>query len=353
MRKLIFNLLVLIALASCNEPDEPAFVDTVINRVSFNGFFIVNEGNFGWGNGSLTYFSYDSIKTYNNIFRSVNNKPLGDVPYSMMFYGENIYIVVNNSEKIEVIDRKSLESIKTIYGFISPRNIALAGPNKAYVTSMYSDSLKILDLKENEVTGSINIKNSSESILVKGSKAFVANWIEGNEIFIVNTETDELVDSLEVGPEPESMVSDKNGNIWVLCNGGWMREHFAELICINPLNNSILKKYIFPSKMNSPLNLQADSDGDTLLYIDGNIKAMNIASSDLPAEAFIERDESMFYKIGINPVNGDIVATDAIDYQQNGYFMIFDRKGKFISDHTAGIIPGNVFFMVNQGHIIE
>ena len=49
--------------------------------------------------------------------------------------------------------------------------------------------------------------------------------------------TDEVIDSIEVGIEPESMVIDKNNMLWVLCNGGWMRENFAELDGINTATN--------------------------------------------------------------------------------------------------------------------
>lgn len=341
-----------ILIVSCVKISSPDIIDPVESLVSANGLFIVNEGNFGWGNGSLTYFSYDSSKIYNNIFQSVNSRPLGDVPCSMIISGNNIYIVVNNSEKIEVIDRRNLKSKATITGLISPRNIAIAGENKAYITSMYSDSLRILDLNKNKVTGYINIHNTSEAIMVKGEKAFIANWIGGNEIFVVNTVDDKLVDSILVGPEPESIAEDKNGIIWVLCNGGWKRENFAELVGISPQTHDIFRRYIFPSRMNSPLNLCADSDGDTLFYLDDGIKCLDITSQELPAEPFIEKEDHLFYKTGVNPANGDIIVTDAVDYQQNGYMMIYNRKGKLATKWQAGIIPGYLCFMVETGHYI-
>ncbi len=348
-----FYSLILIISVSCIKEIEPVITDPVVSRVSANGFFIVNEGNFGWGNGSLTYFSYDSLKVYSNIFKAVNSRPLGDVPFSMMVHNDNIYIVVNNSEKIEVIDRRSLESKKTIAGFISPRQIAVTGEKKAYVTSIYSDSIRILDLSENRISGYINIENTSEAIVVHGQKAFIANWIGGRKVFVVDTGSDQVIDSVEVGIEPESMALDKNGMIWVLCNGGWTRDNFAELICLNPQTHALTRRYTFPSKTDSPLNLISDSDGDTLLFIDGGIKCMDINSTELPSSVFIDQADNLFYRMAVNPVNGNIVATDALDYQQQGNFMIFSRKGIFISEYQAGLIPGNICFMVNQGHITE
>ena len=68
-----------------------------------------------------------------NSFLKCNGRPLGDVPNSMIINGYLAYIVVNNSGKIEVINRNSLESVATINGLISPRNMAVVNDNKAYV----------------------------------------------------------------------------------------------------------------------------------------------------------------------------------------------------------------------------
>ena len=353
MNKVFFYLTILTILVSCIKPEGPGYGDLVESLVSANGIFVLNEGNYGRGNGSLTYFSYDSSKIYNTFFESINRRPLGDVPFSMLIQGNNIYIVVNNSEKIEVIDRRNLESVTTITGFNSPRNIVLAGQDKAYVTSMYSKSVGILDLKKNKISGFINIHQTSESVVVMGQKAFIANWLGGNKVFVINTETDALIDSVEVGKEPESMVVDKNGIIWVLCNGGWKRDTYAELVGINPQSLVIFKRYVFPELQNSPLNLQADGDGDTLYYIDNGIRRMSINSSGLPSVPIIDDEDHLFYKIGINPSNGDIAATDAVDYQQNGYLLIYNNKGFLRNSYITGIIPGNITFMVESAHVTD
>ena len=157
----------------------------------------------------------------------VNGRPLGDVPNSMEIFGDKAYIVVNNSGKIEVIKKSNLESVKTITGLISPRNIGFVSSSKAYVTSMYSDSLIIINLTDNSISGYIDLRRSSESIVIAGDKAFVANWVGGNEVMVIDNTTDEVVDSIEVGIEPESMVFDRNNMLWVLCNGGWMQGKFC------------------------------------------------------------------------------------------------------------------------------
>jgi hypothetical protein len=89
------------------------------------------------------------------------------------------YIVVNNSGKIEVTNQATLVSVATITGLISPRNISFINDYKAYVSSLYSDSVAIINLTDNSISGYINLRRSSETIAIIGNKAFISYWTEG------------------------------------------------------------------------------------------------------------------------------------------------------------------------------
>ena len=311
-----------------------------------SGVFILNEGNFRWGNGSLSFYSYDSSKIYNNLFHNINGRPLGDVPNSMEINDEKAYIVVNNSGKIEVVNSNSLESISTINGLISPRNITIVNDNKAYVTSIYSDSVAVISLIDNVISGYINLRRSSEAIVISGNIAFISNWLGGNEVMVINTDNNEVVDSIDVGVEPESMVIDKNNMLWVLCNGGWARQNYAELLGINTVNLQIEKKFVFPEKLASPSCLRIDGNGETLYYLENGLRRMDISAATLPSDPYISEMEHYFYKIAINPVNNDIFITDAVDYQQQGYVLNYNNQGIFVSEQKADIIPGFMDFKI-------
>jgi len=327
-------------ILSCTKiADKP--VDTYL---SGRGVFILNEGNFRWGNGSLSYYSYDSAKIYNNLFLNINERPLGDVPNSMVIFEEMAYIVVNNSGKIEVVNKNTLMSQSTIDGLISPRNMAIVTNSKAYVTSMYSDSVAIINLNSNTISGYINIRRSSESIVVSGSKAYISNWVGGDEIMVINIATDKVTDSIKVGAEPESMVIDKNGMLWVLCNGGWMRTSPAEMNVINPATNKVVKELVFPDKQASPSCLNIDRNGETLYYLDGGVRQLNFSSTALPTSPLIAESGHYFYKLGINPSNSDIFVTDAADYQKRGYVLQYSKDGVLLSTLIADIIPGLMCF---------
>jgi YVTN family beta-propeller protein len=340
MKKLAIIILFLTLIVSCNKNEDKPNGTFLTGE----GVFIINEGNFMSGNGSLSYYSYDSSKIYNDLFSDINGRPLGDVPNSIEIYGDLAYIVVNNSGKIEVIKKSTLESVKTISGLISPRNIGFVNSSKAYVTSMYSDSLVIINLNDNSISGYLNLRRSSESIVVSGDKVFVANWVGGNEVMVINDVTDEVTDSIEVGIEPESMVIDHNNLLWVLSNGGWTRENFAELDGINTVTNSIEKHIVFPDRQASPTCLRIDGSGDNLYYLESGVRRFSITASELPAEPFIPQTGHYFYKLGINPSNNDVFVTDAVDYVQNGYLLCYSNEGALISSQMADIIPGSMCF---------
>ncbi len=340
MKNLVKIIFLLSLVASCKKmPITP-----IENFTLGGGVLIINEGNFRGGNGSLSFYSYDSSKIYNDIFYSTNGRPLGDVPNSIIVKEDNAYIVVNNSGKIEVIDPSTFESKATITGLISPRNIGIINNNKAYVSSLYSDSVTIIDLSNNSISGYINMRRTSEAIIVAGNKAFISNWAGGKEIMVISTFNDRVVDSIEVGIEPESMVLDKSGMLWVLCNGGWKRDNFAELISINISTDRVSKKYVFPNKQASPSCLKIDALGQTLYYLENGVRAMEVNALKLPPTSLIYEPGTYYNKIGINPGNGDILITDAVDFMQQGYLLIYKNDGTFISKHKAGIIPGSMSF---------
>jgi DNA-binding beta-propeller fold protein YncE len=335
----LFTLLLL--FASCQK--DPKFNGGDYDMKG--GAFILNEGNYMAGNGSLSFWSYDSLKIYNDMFQSVNGRPLGDVPYSMMIKDEKAYIVVNNSGKIEVINNITMKSVTTIHGLISPRIMAVVNSTKAYVSSLYSDSVTIVDIFSNSITGYINLRRTSEAIAVAGNFAYISNWAGGHEVMVVNTLNNQVIDSIDVGIEPESMVLDGDRNLWVLCTGGWSESDLGKLVQIDINSNNVIKQFPFNNPSSYPTSLIIDSYGQNLFYLDGGVRKMGIADTKLPASSMVPQPVgSAFYKLAINPANGDLFISDALDYSHQGYLWIYTNGGDLSRKETVGIIPGTVCF---------
>jgi YVTN family beta-propeller protein len=341
------NLLVIFTLVlftSCEKTVSDADINSVEANINGDGVFIINEGNFMAGNGTLSFYSYGTGKIYNDIFSRANGRPLGDVANSMVISGNRGYIVVNNSGKIEVVEKNTMRALKTIDSLVSPRNILIINSEKAYVSSLFSNSLTIINLKTNAVSGSIKIRRSSEGMVLLGNKAYVSSWYSGKDIMVLNTITDKVIDSIEVAPEPESMVVDKNKKLWAVCSGGYTRQNFAELIVINTTSDEIEKRFVFPSKLVSPSCLQINGARDTVYFVENGLWRMSIQSLVLPEKPFKPSNGRLIYKLGVDERNGRIFYTDVLDYQQKGYILQLSRGGIPIDSCRAEIIPGSFCF---------
>lgn len=343
--KLLLAIFLCVILLSCSkENPDPYHNSTGPLYLQGKGIFLLNEGNFMSGNGSLSFYSYDSARLYNDIFTKINSRPLGDIPFSMAISGTKAYIVVNNSGKVEIIDKAKALSYATISDLISPRNILFVNSTKAYVSSLYSTKIAILNLVKNTISGYIEIRRTSESMLIVGEKVYVSCWSSGKELMVINPKTDKVTDSIEVGHEPESMVIDKNQRLWILCAGGYSGLYFPELISVNTTSDQIETRLSFQAKTMYPTSLCINKTGDTLYYIEGSIRRFAITESTLPDNSFVPSKGRLFYKLGVDPDNGLIYATNAVDYQQKGYLMRISGKGVVLDSLLADIIPGGLCF---------
>jgi DNA-binding beta-propeller fold protein YncE len=262
----------------------------------------------------------------------------------MIIFENTGYIVVNNSGKIEVVDKNNMQSLKTIDSLNSPRNILIINSSKAYVSSLYSNSLTIIDLKLNSVKGSINIRRSSESMVLIENKVFISSWYNGKEIMVVNATSDKVTDSIAVAPDPESMVIDKNNNLWILCSNDYSGNYFAAMIVVDAASDKIEKQYQFPSKFVHPSSLQINSTKDTVYFVNNDLWRMSIQSSGLPDKPFKLSNGRQIYKLGVDQRNGKMFFTDVLDYQQKGYILQLNPNGVPVDSCRADIIPGSFCF---------
>lgn len=345
MRKVnLFGLLLLLFITACKKDDPSIDIPDELA----DGIFIVNEGNFNSGNASLTYFETETRKTTNQLFFNKNNAPLGDVAQSITMHGERAYIVVNNSGLIYVINRRTAINEGKIIDLVSPRHLLFIDENKAYVSDLKSSKITVINPTELSIVGKIEIGRTSEEMLKIGDEVFVANWSSYNQskindqLLVINSMQDVLIDSITVGVEPNSMVVDKNGMLWVLCSGGFANTENPSLWQIDPGQRKLIQKIDFPDSNSSPTALETNKEGDQLFFISKAVFRMGISESEIPAQPFIQGYTELPYYLSINPENNEIYLTDALDYTRNGFVYRFNKDGQVLDTIAAGLIPANI-----------
>lgn len=329
------------------------------NNFEFNkpGIFVSNEGNFTYSNSSLSYIDLQNDSIKNNVFLEKNGFPLGDIAQYMCQINGKLYVVVNNSGKIVVLDAKNGKYIATIGNLSSPRFILCIDSTKAYVSDLYGSTIAIINPSAYSISDYIDVGFNTERMIKFGNYVFVTNWNKGNEIIKIDIETDKVIDSLRVTNQPNSLEIDKYGRLWVLSDGGMNPDSnlnvLPALTCINPDEMRIIKTFYFESKASSPTNLCINANLDTLYYINsswngtvanGGVFEFCVNDTSIINKPLIAENERQFYSMAIK--DSYIIVSDAKDFVQEGDVLIFNKKGELLKKFQAGINPS--YFIFNE-----
>jgi len=313
------------------------------------GVFIVNEGNFMYGNASLSFYDPETRKLQNDIFQNVNGLPLGDVAQSMEIHNNLGYIVINNSGKIYVIDPADGKYIGKITGLTSPRYIHFVNNEKAYITDLYAGKITIVNPATSQITGEIPTTGhqSTEQMVQWNNFLFVSCWSFDNTILVIDTQTDQVAGEIKTGKQPGGMVIDKFNKIWTLCDGGWARSGASPRVPvleqINPSTRLIEKSFELSSDA-APSRLAINGTGDTILFINNGIWKLGVTQNTMSDRPFLVTGNHLYYSLAIDPLTSELYLSDAIDYQQKGVIYRYSPLGAKIDSFKTGIIPGSFCF---------
>ncbi|KAA3641694.1 MAG: hypothetical protein DWQ02_00135 [Bacteroidetes bacterium] len=344
----IFFGLTLLTVMSCHDDDPgPADPNPTIHKTE--GFFIINEGTFNFGNASVSYYHFDSEEITQEVFKTANGYTPGDVLQDLFIHDDMGYLVLNNSGFIQVVDMETFTSLGIIQPFESPRYFLPVGENKAYVSDLYANSIQVVSLDSGEVTGEIEVPFWTEQMVKAEGRVFVNSpWdvrVDAHDhIYVLDPETDSLIDSIQVGVDPADMVLSEN-KLWVYCRGSAEEEAPAGLVCVNTQSMEVERTLSFEDHdLGFAARLAFNTAGDTLYYLKNDVFAFPIINSELPATPMVSAEGRILYALGVNPVNGDVLVGDAIDYAQKGKVYMYDSSGGLKQEIDAGVIPAGFVF---------
>jgi YVTN family beta-propeller protein len=317
-----------------------------------DGIFVLNEGNAGSNGATISFITNNTVT--NNIYSTVNpGLTLGDTGQSMSFYGDYAYIVLNVSNKIEIVNKVTLEHVASITtGLSNPRYMAFSN-GKAFITNWGSganandDYLAVLNLETNTIESTIALAEGVERILEVNGKLYVAHqggYSFNNVVSVVNPVTLAVEQTIAVGDVPNSMVV-KDGILYVMCGGipSWTQnETFGELDKIDLATNTVVSTIEMPSQ--HPQHLKAGDNNFIFYAIDGDIFKVDATAASLPAAPLFSLGAQNEYGIyGMDVIDNTIYVADAIDYASPGHVYIRTTDGAPVADYTVGALPNSFY----------
>lgn len=329
---------------SCDKaPQVPPLV--VLPDSLHEGIYVLNEGNFQSGNATLDFIDVYNNMYYTDVFKQANNKVLGDVLQSMSIINDKLYLVVNNSGKVEVLDKRNFISISTIAGLRSPRYIEAVSSNKAYISDLYDKAITVIDLSNNSVLKKITFPSWTENMLLSGSNMLVT-CPNSNFIYSIDIFTDQIKDSIQLSYGTHSILQENDSTFWVLCDGSQTKKINAALHKLYFSNHvfRLIKSYPFEGD-DKPSKLVLNKNKTALFWLKKDIYKMAVTDSMLPKNPFVNANGKNFYGLSFDNTYNELYVSDVLDYMQKSKCYRFNANtGQLNGLFNAGIITGDFYF---------
>ena len=300
-----------------------------------NGIFMANEGNFGTPTATVSFISNDLSTVENNVFSSNNaNAALGDVLQTIGFQGDNAYLVLNNSNKIEVVNRYTFKKVATVSDQVSqPRYIAFAN-NNYYVTNSSGSSkfVNVYSTTTNAFVKKIDLTNSGERIVEASGKIFVQNasFGSGKKITIINPTSNTIESEVIVPAGNIQKTISTGGSVYTIASTS-TDSYIYKLTPTGAISSTVTLTGIANGK-----NLE--SDGAKLFFSSGaKVYSMDLTSTAVPTSPILTlSDNSWSALYGFNVIDGKIYISNANGFTADSTVEIYSTAGTLLKTISAG-----------------
>lgn len=375
MKKYLLGLAVLLlgtaVMTSCSDDNDGP--ETYLQEYS-TGAYVVNSGNmYSKIESSLTAIDYASSTATQKVFKAANGRPLGDTANDGIVYGNKIYLAVDQSNTIEVIDKKTKRSIKQIKTTellgnaegVHPRHI-IADGGKVYFTT-YGGYVAAVDTTSFALQKKWQVGSYPEGLVIGNGNLYVANsnyGAGGGNISCINLSNDNVetkniegvnnptsiyyasnvlyvLDNPVYGPAPDYAATGENALRAVSFTEGESQKvtdgNYA--VCVTPgvtTRMDVVPPYYF-YVLNAPFG---STPSVSVLVAGTQVQTMTL--SEMPVSPC---------GIFADPLNGHIFVLSYRlcdkgnpDYNGNGYVVEYDRAGQKQHEYETGVGSCAMFF---------
>ncbi len=387
MKKSIYYIFLITALLalfnSCRE-DEVIYIKEVVpvtqpEYTSVEGFYLLNEGVMQHDLASLDYYNYATGEYERDVYTDANPTvvmELGDVGNDIGIYGSKMYMVINCSDKVEVVDKRTVKRIGQIdipncryikfyqgYAYVTSYvgPVVLDGEGSDDDVYQLGAVFKV-DTTTLQVVDKCVVGRQPDELDIVDGKIYVANsggYSQGakigyeNTVSVIDIETFKEIERIPIAINLLGCKCDRRGILWVSSRGDYH---------VTP---SMLYAYDTQKhRMVKSFDVRVGNmwlDGDSLYviskewsslsqgYANGTYAIINTKTLEVVNEQFITdgTDARIVqpYGIAVNPITKDIYVTDGLNFVQFGFLYCFGHDGVMKWRIRAGNIPAHIVFL--------
>ena len=360
-------------MTSCSDDNDGP--ETYLQEYS-TGAYVVNSGNmYNKIESSLTAIDYASSTATQNVFKAANGRTLGNTANDGIVYGNKIYLAVDQSNTIEVIDKTTKKSIKQINTTellgkaegADPRHI-IADGGKVYFTT-YGGYVAAVDTTDFALQKKWQVGSYPEGLVIGNGNLYVANsnyGAGGGNISCINLSNDNVETKNIEGVNNPTSIYYAAGLLYVLDNQYYDASY-------NAYGENSLRTVEF-------------AEGKSQKVADGNYAACVTTGAATTARTSVEEVRPHFFVLnapyggtpsvsvfvagitqpqpmtlsempvspcGIfaDPLNGHIFVlsyrlgdSGYADYNGNGYVVEYDSAGQKLHEYETGVGSCAMFF---------
>ncbi|HEX7366465.1 MAG TPA: DUF5074 domain-containing protein [Pelobium sp.] len=349
LKTLLIAVIAVLTISSCSKDDNYQELPEVRS-----GFYILNEGGFQSNNASLSYYNLENGSVVNGFFAQKNGRGLGDTGNDVQIYGSKMYIVVNASNTVEVVDAKTVKSIKQI-SFVDaekkigrqPRYI-IFNKNKAFVSS-FDGTVAVIDTATLTIEKYIKVGRNPDGMTIANNKIYVANsgglgYQDGSgydkTVSVIDLNTLTELKKIDVVINPGGVTATPDGRIYVKSTGNY-GDVKPSLTIIDSKTDVVKSIKEFSGSGMTVV-------GDKAYFL----KAKGVMEYDLKTDAITKENVitdgtiiKIPYGLNYDKVNQQFFVCDAQSYSSTGVVLCFSKEGKLLYKVDAGVLPNNVVFL--------
>ncbi|HYM20254.1 MAG TPA: hypothetical protein VEW28_04525 [Candidatus Kapabacteria bacterium] len=317
-----------LALASCESTTQPGN-----NSTSGKGdrMFILDQGDFNHHNAHI-----DAQNWTTNTLTTDLIDPFGDSGNDLQYLNKKLYAVLDNSDKIVVINPDSTADHHSIYfpSGATPGKIVAISSTTAVVTDIYLPTMYVVNLSTDSVIGTFNVGAGQSWLAVLGGKLFATT--ESNEIISIDPTLKTVSKEKWIGENPFELAADSiNNKLIVMTYGAYSPRTDGKILWVNPSTLSVEDSMSIDT--NRYINQLVVAGSKLYVLFGDGVKVIDLASHALTTDPLFAKTYFGGY---FDPVDNLLYLGTAKDLQNNDVVDVFDMSTHSLKKTlNVGIAP--------------